>query len=150
VLRYGALIEEEAYSKLMLERDVRNNSAWNERFWVISELGWLRDLEACKREFEFALDRARKAPSNESPWLYLRGLYKHCPAVVDVERLQQLASQWVLCVPVRALLVHIFESSGRLDEALELSRDCAVQIDPIHAKFWNYKAASIEKKRLAK
>lgn len=146
VLRYGALELEEGFSRVMIDKDVRNNSAWNERFWVLGQLGWLRDADACKREVDFALERARKAPSNESPWLYLRGVSEHCPTALNVEQLQQLASQWILCVPLRALLVHLHERDGRLADALTLCRDCATQVDPMHAKYWNYKASVIERK----
>jgi protein farnesyltransferase/geranylgeranyltransferase type-1 subunit alpha len=145
VLRYGAFVEEEAFTRHMIEKDVRNNSAWNERFWVVGQLGWLQDPAACKREVEFALEKARKAPSNESPWLFIRGISRFHP--VDIEQLQHLAAQWVLCIPVRALIVHLCEHQNRLDEALRVCRECEGQVDPIHAKFWKYKAAAIEKRR---
>jgi protein farnesyltransferase/geranylgeranyltransferase type-1 subunit alpha len=147
VLRFRALVDEEVFSRTMIDKDVRNNSAWNERFWVIGQLGWLNDADACKREVEFALEKARKAPSNESPWLYLRGLSQHRPNVVDIEHLQRLAAQWVLCIPVRALLVHLFERQGKFEEALQLCNECATQVDTIHAKYWNYKIVSIQKKK---
>ena len=147
VLHFQALQAEEAFSREMIDKDVRNNSAWNERFWVMSELGLLRDAAACKREVEFALERARKAPSNESPWLYIRGISQHHPDAVDIEHLQRLAAQWMLCVPVRALLVHLFERQNRFDDALALCKECATQVDPIHGKYWNYKAGVIEAKK---
>ncbi len=146
VLHHGALTDEDAFTRLMIERDVRNNSAWNERFWTAEQLGWLRDSQLCAREVDYALQQARRAPSNESPWLYIRGIAQHCPAAVDVARLEQLASQWVLCVPVRALLVVLHEKRGNTEAALQLCRDCASSVDTMRSKYWNYRAATIQNK----
>lgn len=146
VLFHNATTEEDAFSRLMIERDVRNNSAWNERFWVAERLGWLADPAAAAAEVEFALQQARRAPSNESPWLYLRGIAQRAPAAVDVARLEQLAAQWVLCVPVRALLVHLYEKRGDVAAAVRLCRECADTVDTVRAKYWNYKAAAVASK----
>jgi protein farnesyltransferase/geranylgeranyltransferase type-1 subunit alpha len=146
LLFHGAVAEEDAFSRLMIERDVRNNSAWNERYWVAEQLGWFANAETVKAEVEYALQQARRAPSNESPWLYLRGIAQRCPGAVEVARLEQLASQWVLCVPVRALLVFLHEKSGDTEAALRLCRECADTVDTMRAKYWNYRASTIKQK----
>ncbi len=145
VLFHGALAEEDAFSRQMIERDVRNNSAWNERFWVAEQLGWFADPGKTGAEVEYALQQARRAPSNESPWLYLRGIAQRCPGAVEVARLEELAAQWVLCVPVRALLVFLHEKSGNAEAALRVCRECADTVDTLRSKYWSYRAATISK-----
>lgn len=82
----------------MLEEDVRNNSAWNQRWFVIENTSGVRSAffaiavivqsanlpprrgsveqfteDVISREIEFAFKQLEKAVSNESPWNYLRG-----------------------------------------------------------------------------
>lgn len=65
---FRSLFEEElAYSARLIEADVRNNSAWNHRFFAASGLG------LGKGDLDFAAAAIRRAPGNESPWNYLRG-----------------------------------------------------------------------------
>lgn len=80
----------------MITEDVRNNSAWSHRYFVIfgyKELaeingkhGGLRgkgfrmevvDLEVVDRELEYVKERIRWAPQNGSTWNYLKGVLNH-------------------------------------------------------------------------
>ena len=151
VAEHGAWESEEGFTSSLVEADVRNNSAWNQRFWLGEQQGWWsldapQSGERCKAERTWALAQAARAPNNESPWLYLRGMAKKVPDVLDVAELEQLASRWILCVPLRALLLWLHESAGRGDRAKELCQELATQVDTIHAKYWNYKASLLEKK----
>lgn len=68
-----------AYVDNMLEADVRNNSAYNHRWFCV----WGRllegrivppELEAKRQEeIDYALNKIAVAPNNASPWNYLRG-----------------------------------------------------------------------------
>ena len=81
-----------SYIERLLEEDIRNNSAWNQRFFIISIFhsspqGALEDGEGdvstpkticisgkvLEREVEFTFDAIRKVTRNESAWNYLRG-----------------------------------------------------------------------------
>ena len=58
----------------MLEKDIRNNSAWNHRWFVINGLkpeGM--SIQDRIHEINYALDMAEKAPNNPSPYAYIRG-----------------------------------------------------------------------------
>ncbi|KAL7753722.1 CAAX geranylgeranyltransferase alpha subunit [Sorochytrium milnesiophthora] len=60
----------------MLMSDVRNNSAWNYRFFYYAQSPSSLvsgDAASVEQEVSFVLDKIRLAPSNESPWEYLRG-----------------------------------------------------------------------------
>ena len=79
--------KEKEYTSLKIQEDVRNNSAWNERFQVVFGEGVAGDGESkstkqsaeefFKRvdgEIQFAESKIKIAPDNESAWNYLRGI----------------------------------------------------------------------------
>ncbi|KAF8591333.1 protein prenylyltransferase [Ramaria rubella] len=69
------------YVEEMLSNDVRNNSAWHHRFFVV----WMNGVrkgdenreEALRRELNFVKSKISLAPNNDSAWNYLRGLLNH-------------------------------------------------------------------------
>ena len=63
------------YVDRLLEEDIRNNSAWNQRFFVVSHTSPNRRIqgEDMQRELAYAMEKINKVPNNESPWNYLRG-----------------------------------------------------------------------------
>jgi protein farnesyltransferase/geranylgeranyltransferase type-1 subunit alpha len=65
-------IEEMEFAAKYIELDVRNNSAWSYRRRCITD--FLQDREFVEREIEYCLSKISLAPSNESPWVYLRSL----------------------------------------------------------------------------
>ncbi len=60
----------------MLELDLRNNCAWNYRWFIKRQLLKL-DItpEYIIEECNFAMKYIKRAIHNESPWNYLRGLF---------------------------------------------------------------------------
>ena len=56
---------------------MRNNSAWNQRYFVVSGSGLDGDGclpgETLQRELDFAEEKIRLVPGNESAWNYVRG-----------------------------------------------------------------------------
>jgi protein farnesyltransferase/geranylgeranyltransferase type-1 subunit alpha len=61
--------------ELLLAADIRNNSAWNHRFFVVTK-GGSEDvpLSVRQEEVKWALSKVALAPHNESAWSYLRGM----------------------------------------------------------------------------
>ncbi len=59
----------------LLEDDVRNNSAWNQRFFVLTGTAPNNQVngDILQRELDFTFKAIKKVPSNESSWNYLRG-----------------------------------------------------------------------------
>ena len=55
-----------------LNEDFRNNSAWNHRYFVISNTTPM-GKEDRQKEIDFAFGWISKAPNNQSPWNYLHG-----------------------------------------------------------------------------
>ena len=73
----------------LLEEDIRNNSAWNQRFFIVTtfpikevppmeeKLNKRSNIrlsgEILERELNFTLNAIKKVTRNESAWNYLRG-----------------------------------------------------------------------------
>lgn len=73
----GGWENELQYCQYLLEDDVFNNSAWNQRYFVVTRSALLGGLEAMREsEVRYTLKAIIANPENESPWRYLRGLYK--------------------------------------------------------------------------
>ncbi|WOL18885.1 hypothetical protein Cni_G27682 [Canna indica] len=61
----------------LLEDDSFNNSAWNQRYFVVTRSPLLGGLQAMRdSEVRYTAEAILANPHNESPWRYLRGLYK--------------------------------------------------------------------------
>jgi len=62
----------------LIQQDPRNNSAWNQRWFVCHEGGFIKTLalETAKKEADYAIQGANLDPYNESPWRYLIGVLK--------------------------------------------------------------------------
>lgn len=72
----GGWEDELDYCAQLLEEDVFNNSAWNQRYFVITKSPFLGGLKAMRdSEVDYAIEAIHANPENESPWRYLRGLY---------------------------------------------------------------------------
>jgi hypothetical protein len=60
------------YVEQLLDEDIRNNSAWNQRYFVINNTtGFTPDV--VQRELTYTLDKIKIVTNNESAWNYLRG-----------------------------------------------------------------------------
>ncbi|KAJ3212808.1 hypothetical protein HDU67_003613 [Dinochytrium kinnereticum] len=55
---------------------MRNNSAWNHRFFVYKNRSEVFSGETLASEILYVTSKILSAPHNESPWNYLRGLAK--------------------------------------------------------------------------
>ncbi|XP_020223763.1 protein farnesyltransferase/geranylgeranyltransferase type-1 subunit alpha [Cajanus cajan] len=65
------------YCTELLEVDIFNNSAWNQRYFVITRSPFLGGLKAMREsEVLYTIEAIEGYPENESSWRYLRGLYK--------------------------------------------------------------------------
>lgn len=59
----------------LIAADVRNNSAWNQRYFVLNHTGF--SPEAIQCELAYVMNRIRLVKNNESTWNFLRGLLQH-------------------------------------------------------------------------
>jgi protein farnesyltransferase/geranylgeranyltransferase type-1 subunit alpha len=62
------------YVDSLISDDIRNNSAWNQRYFVIMGTTGFTD-EVLDREIDYALASIKVVTENESAWNYLRGYW---------------------------------------------------------------------------
>eukprot|EP00850_Spirogloea_muscicola_P011759 SM000074S21669 [mRNA] locus=s74:229546:231464:+ [translate_table: standard] len=149
--------ELEFCSELLLD-DVRNNSAWNQRYMVITEAPDLGGLDAQRAaEVAFAAAAIQRAPGNESPWRYLRGLF-HCdyaamatdPGVVELWR--SIVRSHPGCVAALSLCLDLLGRQPSAEpadlDALGLSPQADLVaalcvrlalVDPIRSRYWAWR-----------
>lgn len=135
------------YIETLLRDDVRNNSAWNHRWFVV--FGGPDDLpverDVWEREISFAKDNIRKAPQNQSGWLYMRGVLRRkgdglkqleefAGEFADVENANGVKSSHAL-----DLLAHIWAEEQEGKKAEKALLLLAARYDPIRKNYWDYR-----------
>ncbi|KAI5474636.1 protein farnesyltransferase/geranylgeranyltransferase type-1 subunit alpha [Pseudohyphozyma bogoriensis] len=85
------------YVDRLLEEDVRNNSAWNHRYFVAFESGAEKGDGIVERELKYVKTKLALSPNNPSAWSYLRGILKftstpHSTLIPFVSPLASLSS----------------------------------------------------------
>ncbi|KAF7318858.1 hypothetical protein HMN09_00221300 [Mycena chlorophos] len=150
---------------VMMNRDVRNNSAWHHRFFVVFQSG-VRDGEedrerVVRRELVYVKQQISLAPNNASAWNYLRGvlefnkrpfaivepfvkLYTVPRAedsrdIVDVDNPPPGSGAELPCVAALEFLADIHEAEGRIDDAAALWKSLGEEHDTIRKKYWEYR-----------
>jgi protein farnesyltransferase/geranylgeranyltransferase type-1 subunit alpha len=156
----------------LIDEDVRNNSAWNHRFFLVSgsEPPKIENKHVLEREMRylflflllpcpdavllikvyphrFAQKAIHRAPQNQSPWNYLRGLVTAAKmplssirefvnefASVDREDEDAVRSSHAL-----DLLAEIYATEGQQSAKAAKAYDLlANKYDPIRANYWAY------------
>lgn len=69
---FSAYDGELEYADSLLEKDIRNNSAWNQRYFVLQNTTKF-EPEVIDREVDYALAKITIVKKNESAWSYLKG-----------------------------------------------------------------------------
>ena len=156
------------YIESLLQSDVRNNSAWNHRWFVVfarhtdptkhsiksggadSEIS----LEIIEREIGYTKAAISTAPQNQSPWNYLRGVLKKkdtrlvemksfVEQYADLEKEDEVRSSHAL-----DFLADVYaeeEQKERSAKALEL---LARRYDPIRKNYWDYRKSLLGVERI--
>ena len=159
---YGEMEEIERFLRL----DVRNNSAWNHRWFLVfgrekddgSKLSqWTAGEGVWQRELDYAKESIRLAPQNESAWSYLKGLLKKnglrmsyatdfAREFAEVEPGTAVSTQTDLSkLAVRStfaldVLAEAYSEQEATKKEAELAlRLLAERYDPIRKNFWEYK-----------
>lgn len=153
------------YCRELLEEDIFNNSAWNQRYFVITRSPILGGLETTREsEVLYTVEAILAHPENESSWRYLRGLYRgEATLWVNDRRVSQ-----VILKILRSKRNYLFALSTLLDllchglqanpdfrdavEALKTSdldyhdndlatTVCSIleHVDPLRANYWNWR-----------
>ncbi|KAF1950396.1 farnesyltransferas-like protein [Byssothecium circinans] len=155
VKRFGLFDDEEElqWTEGMIDADVRNNSAWNHRWFLVvgGRDGGELPEEVVKREMEYAKREIRKAPQNQSPWNYLKGIVRQgklpwstlkdfALEFADMRRPDDIYSSHAL-----DLLADIYaEEENNKDEARKALDLLATKFDPIRAHYWNFRKGLLD------
>lgn len=134
---------------------MRNNSAWNQRFFVLQHFGLTPEL--IQREIHYAMNRIRLIKNNESSWNFLKGLLEagdHSTAQFpDVETFTEdlykagNRSPYLLAFLVDMYsekTIRIYEANSYDDpevfarKVYELCDMLANHYDTIRYKYWKY------------
>jgi protein farnesyltransferase/geranylgeranyltransferase type-1 subunit alpha len=167
----GGWEDELDYCQQLLEDDIFNNSAWNQRYFVVTRSPLLGGLEAMRdSEVRYAVDAIISRPENESPWRYLRGLYKDdtqswvndpqvssvCLKVLNSKSNYEFALSMLL-----DLLCNGFQPSKEFKDAVdalvpepdssdsELAKTvCSLleHVDPMRANYWKWRKRTLPAK----
>jgi len=151
VRHFGLWETELADVEKLLRADVRNNSAWNHRWFVVfgrpdgkGEGG----EEVVDREVGVAKEAIALAPQNQSPWSYLRGVLRRAgrglrsergfvEGFADLRRPEEVRSSFAL-----DFLADIYAEEGgegRREEARRALDLLAERYDPIRRNYWEYR-----------
>jgi hypothetical protein len=134
----------------MINKDVRNNSAWNHRFVVLQ---WLTKQQLkwdWKLEETFVLSQSFKAASNECPYTYYQALLR-----LANKRLEEQPAwlEWVdqvvreantmnkINMPARSMWIDCLIATHQFDLAKDHCLQMSREYDPIRARYWKWKAA---------
>lgn len=147
------------YLDSLLQADIRNNSAWNHRWFIIfarhtdPEKHSIKNNDAISEvphetfevEIQYAKAAITKAPQNQSPWLYLRGILRKqgkglvgiknfAEQFADLEKEDEVRSSHALDFLADAYAEE--QEKGKSARALEL---LARRYDPIRKNYWDYR-----------
>ncbi|XP_030527959.1 protein farnesyltransferase/geranylgeranyltransferase type-1 subunit alpha [Rhodamnia argentea] len=159
------------YCTQLLEEDIFNNSAWNQRYFVITKSPLLGGLKAMRdSEVDYAIEAIGTNPENESPWRYLRGLYNDendgwlndarvpcaCLRVLKAKRNLKFALSTLLdlvCLgfkpnqEIRDAITSLRTShSGEVGSDSDLAKSiCSIlgHEDPMRANYWTWRSGRL-------
>ena len=157
-------MDELNFSTACIFEDIRNNSAWNYRFFIGANLSdCFQEEKFLQNEITFTLKCIRKAPSNESTWAYLSGILANDPLPADggpdradiVACTDELLANEPVC-PSPHLYLFLIDSlvdkMRKCDDQQKIGQslakalkylDVLEQVDPIRHNFWQYKRHSL-------
>jgi len=140
---------ERVYVEELLTEDVRNNSAWNQRFFIIKKKT-LRDgatkipNDVALNEILFAIPLIHKSPNNECPWNYMRGVATMSESgdLLAFPKLKEVAVDYCArcpaCPHCRSLLADIADAEGDDAKRIECLVALRDNVDTMRRKYWQY------------
>lgn len=143
--------EELAFINDLLQFDLRNNSAWNQRYFVLTQGPdsiKLNTAERMKEEVSYVLKYIKRAPNNESPWAYLRGILRaHSYQLSSFPEIEQLCDDLILnkvsSPHLFSFMMDLYLEKNMKDRAVELCTHLEETVDTIRAQYWKFRRHQI-------
>jgi protein farnesyltransferase/geranylgeranyltransferase type-1 subunit alpha len=148
--------DEMGYVEKLLVEDIRNNSAWNHRWYLVFGRPHgepFANKNVVDREVAFAEKAIRLAPQNESPWSYLRALYSKAygSAALKDSELASFAREFAGLDGGEVRSSHALDviawvcgrEKGGEQEAVKALDMLAEKYDPVRANYWRYRKAMV-------
>lgn len=150
LLPFSLYDDELEFVDRLIREDQRNNSAWNQRFFVLKHLGFTP--EVIHRELDYAMSRIRIIKNNESAWNYLIGVLRQSesgnlnsyPEVVTFS--EELYNAGNRSPYLLAFLIDLYQEQALqtdkqiAEKVYTLCEDMASKHDVIRRKYWLYVA----------
>lgn len=141
------------YVETLINEDVRNNSAWNQRYFVVSNTTGFTDA-IIDREVSFALSKIKFVKNNESSWNYLRGVIFHDKRGISgnssiTSFCEELFNSSNRSPYLLALIIDMCDEVINKDEknilynaerGLDLCKAMSEKYDKVRSKYWMYLA----------
>ncbi|KAM0278143.1 hypothetical protein ACHAQH_005341 [Verticillium albo-atrum] len=153
--------QELAATQTFVEDDVRNNSGWSHRFFLVfcdpavstpgshaTERDDKVPAEIVDREISYAREKIALAPQNQAPWNYLRGVLVkggrplasvESTAVEYVWRVGEEEGEDVKSSHALDFMADVHAEKGEREEAVKCLDRLAEKWDPIRAGYWKYR-----------
>ncbi|KAG8803540.1 CAAX geranylgeranyltransferase alpha subunit [Serendipita sp. 399] len=149
---------------ILLKEDIRNNSAWHHRFFVVFDSG-VRDGDedramVVRRELNYAKQKIALSPNNLSAWNYLRGILNKTETkfssiksfvipytlpqqqkdteeeeYLDLDNPLPSSSATLPCALAMEFLADIYEEEGDVTRATELLTGLAEEHDTMRKRY---------------
>ena len=150
VLVHFKLFENELeFVDLCLNRDVRNNSAWNQRWFYYSKTGRDYPDSVVRQEINFCFSKLQSALKNQAAWAYLEG-WMHNRKYKDYPEIEEFIRETVVqknkkVSPALSVLIDILEQKeakeGREEASALIDELC--EFDKIRLKYWLFRKQEI-------
>ncbi|KAG4439340.1 hypothetical protein IFR05_005152 [Cadophora sp. M221] len=155
--------------EILLRSDVRNNSAWSHRFFVvfsdpaISTPGSKATASDPKipddiidREIEFAKAATFETPQNQSPWNYLRGVLRKGSRKLSTQecfagefvKIPEDGEEDVKSSHALGFLADVWAEMGELEKADKALLLLGDKYDRIRKNFWDWKRSLLKEASL--
>jgi protein farnesyltransferase/geranylgeranyltransferase type-1 subunit alpha len=157
--------------EILLRTDVRNNSAWSHRFYVVfsdpkhstpgsraNEHDPKIPDEIIDREIEFSKAATFEAPQNQSPWNYLRGVLRkggrkltsqECFASEFV-RISEDGEEDIKSSHALDFLADVWAEEGKKEKADEALRLLGDKYDRIRKNYWDWRRGMLKEDAITK
>jgi protein farnesyltransferase/geranylgeranyltransferase type-1 subunit alpha len=161
--------EEMDFVDKLLNDDIRNNSAWNQRWFVVhrGSKSTPIPLEVAREEIKFSISKACLDPYNESAWRYFVAFVKEqlqaigktsefteflesCQdAITDTKKIfeEESKKDGMECIHMIAAYIDILEMKGdaqSLSNAQKLAEELGDRYDTVRRTYWMLRSKQLK------